>query len=58
MITLIVMKSNSSRKYLVPRVRDAHLELEGILCGSLQPNPDVDELHNMSETPERSYFEL
>ena len=53
----IVMKSKS-KKYLVPRVRDAHLELEGILCGSLKPNPDVDELHNMSETPERSYFEL
>ncbi len=52
------MKSISKRKYLSPRVHDARLEAEGILCGSIVPQPEVDELHNMSESTEQSYFEL
>ena len=52
------MKLNTKTKYQSPRVRDARLEAEGILCGSLVTNPTVDELHNMSESTEQSYFEL
>ena len=52
------MKFYVKTRYQAPRVRDARLEVEGILCGSIVPQPEVDELHNMSETTELNYFEL
>jgi hypothetical protein len=48
----------AKNRYQAPRVRDARVEVEGILCGSIVPQPEVDELHNMSESSEQSYFEL
>ena len=53
-----IMKFYVKTRYQAPRVRDARLEVEGILCGSIVPQPEVDELHNMSESTEQSYFEL
>ena len=53
-----IMKFYVKTRYQAPRVRDARLEAEGILCGSIVPQPEVDELHNMSESTEQSYFEL
>ena len=53
-----MMKRVLKRQYLSPRVRDARVEAEGILCGSIVPQPEVDELQNMSGSSEQSYFEL
>ena len=53
-----MMKRVLKRQYFSPRVRGARVEVEGILCGSIVPQPEVDELHNMSESTEQSYFEL
>ena len=52
------MKLNTKINYQSPRVRDARLEAEGILCGSIVTEPTVDELHNMSSESETNYFEF
>ena len=52
------MKLNTKINYQSPRVRDARLEAEGILCGSIVTEPTVDELPNMSSEPETNYFEF
>ena len=45
-------------RYQAPRVRDARVEAEGILCGSIVADPDVDELHNMTDSGEANYFDI
>ena len=52
------MKITLKKKYLTPRVRDARVEVEGILCGSIVADPDVDELHNMTDSGEANYFDI
>ena len=59
------MRLLSTQKYHVPIVRLTQVELEGLLCGSIVTDPNVDEAHNISaETTssgaplEESYFEF
>lgn len=59
------MKRNNYRKYQAPRVREAGLETEGVLCGSLGIDSQVDMLENVNarsasagEEVEKSYFEF
>lgn len=53
-----IMRFFAKTRYESPCVRDARLEAEGILCGSIVTEPTVDELHNMSSEPETNYFEF
>ncbi len=42
------MKLSKYRKYQTPRVSFAHLEAEGVLCGSLVIDAQLDMLENVN----------
>ncbi len=56
------MKFNNKVRYQAPVVSKSRLEAEGILCGSVAADPNVDELHNINAdddfVPKSSYFEF
>ncbi len=59
------MKFLPTQKYQSPAVRMTQVELEGLLCGSIVTDPNVDEARNIAaETTtsgaplEESYFEF
>ena len=59
-----IMRFNNKHKYQSPCVRMTQVEVEGLLCGSIVTDPNVDEAHNIaaeaSDSPyaEQSYFEF